>query len=66
MAVPLIMSWLLLCTVQVADLQRKYLVKGVFEEDGYHVMLSDTCSLWEESIHTEKIVKRLKVRLHLV
>ena len=42
---------------------RKYLVKGLFDDAGYHVMLSDSCAVWEESIEASKVLERLKVEL---
>ena len=41
--------------------KRKYLVKGLFSDDGYQVMISDTSSIWQESIHSDTILERLKV-----
>lgn len=42
---------------------KDYLVKGLFEEDGYHVMLTDTVyvAVWKERMGTDEILQRLKV-----
>ena len=48
-------------TVNEKDTQKTYLVKSIFKEDGYHVMLSDTCSVWEETISSTKVNERLRV-----
>lgn len=37
------------------------LVKGLFQEDGYHVMLCDLENVWEESVESEDISGRSKV-----
>lgn len=39
-----------------------YLVKGLFENAGYHVMLSDSSAIWEEKMEAQDILQRLKVR----
>ena len=44
------------------DCGRDYLVKALFGEDGYHVIVSDTSCVWEEIVDSEKILDRLKVR----
>lgn len=41
--------------------ETNFLTKGVFSESGYHVMLSDSCSLWEEALGARKIQDRAKV-----
>lgn len=38
-----------------------YLVKAKFDEGGYHVMLTDSCAVWEENIDSNKIQERLNV-----
>ena len=40
---------------------RDLLVKGLFQEDGYHVMLCDLEHVWEERVETEDISERSKV-----
>lgn len=40
----------------------EYLVKGLFEPQGYEVMLSDGVTVWEEKIDTQDLLERLKVR----
>ena len=41
------------------------MVKSLFTEDGYHVMLTDLGRVWEESLEGDAIVARTKV-LHIV
>ena len=38
-----------------------YLIKGLFEDAGYHVMLSDRSSVWEEKMNSSEIIQRSKV-----
>ena len=45
--------------------RREFLVKGLFQGAGYHVMLTDCSCVWEEKMDGEKIMKRLKVLVFL-
>ena len=44
---------------------RELLVKGLFQEDGYEVMVCDLCSVWEENLDQREIGRRAKVRVRL-
>lgn len=58
-----IQSWRVLSLRGEAESPGKdYLVKSLFEESCYHVMLSDCSAVWEEKIDGEAIKQRLKVR----
>ena len=47
---------------RVLDISGKqYLVKALFEDQGYHVMMSDMSAVWEEDIGAEQILRRGKV-----
>ena len=39
----------------------QYLIKGLFEDQGYHVMISNLSTVWEEDIGAEKILRKGKV-----
>ena len=39
----------------------QYLIKALFEDQGYHVMISDLSTVWEEDIGAEKILRKGKV-----
>lgn len=39
-----------------------YLIKGLFDDLGYHVMLCDMNAIWEENLDSNKITRRSKVR----
>ena len=55
-------SWRVLSVQVGAGSTRKdYLVKSLFEERCYHVMLSDSSAIWEEKIDGDAITQRLKV-----
>lgn len=41
---------------------KQYLIKALFEDQGYHVMISDLSVIWEEDIGAEKIIIRGKVK----
>ena len=38
-----------------------YLIKGTFDDLGYHVMLCDMKAVWEENLDSNKIIGRSKV-----
>lgn len=40
----------------------QYLIKALFEDHGYHVMISDLSTVWEEDIGAERILRKGKVR----
>lgn len=41
---------------------RECLVKGVFSEEGYEVMVWDQCRMWSEKMEQKGVTERLKVR----
>ena len=40
---------------------RVCLVKGVFSEEGYEVMVWDQCRMWTEKMEQKGVTERLKV-----
>lgn len=42
--------------------ENDYLIKELFDDLGYHVMLSDLNNVWEENLDSNKITRRSKVR----
>ena len=40
---------------------REWLVKGLFQEDSYEILVSDLCGVWEESMEQRKIGGRSEV-----
>ena len=40
---------------------QQYLIKALFDEQGYHVMISDLSTIWEEDPGAEKILRRGRV-----
>ena len=45
---------------------QQYLIKALFDDQGYHMIISDLSSVWEEDPGAEKIVRRGKVGLSAV
>ena len=45
--------------------EEKYLIKALFDDQGYHVMISDLSTIWEEDPGAEKILMRGKVSGHI-
>jgi hypothetical protein len=44
---------------------QKYLIKALFDDQGYHVMISDLSTIWEEDPGAEKILRRGRVSVLL-
>lgn len=42
---------------------QKYLIKALFDDQGYHVMISDLSTIWEEDPGAEKILRRGRVSI---
>ena len=40
---------------------QSFLVKGLFNENSYEILVTDLASIWEESLHEQDILKRSKV-----
>ena len=40
---------------------QQYLIKALFDDQGYHVMISDLSTVWEEDSGAEKILRRGRV-----
>ena len=40
---------------------QRYLIKALFDDQGYHVMISDLSTIWEEDPGAEKILRRGRV-----
>ena len=49
--------WRVLATVD----GKQYIVKALFEDQGYHVMISNLSTVWEEDIGADKVARRGKV-----
>ncbi len=45
---------------------RDFILKGHVEGSSYHVMLSDLCTIWEETLASDDILQRSKVRSVLI
>lgn len=57
--------WKVLSLETTPGESKEYLVKGLFEEEGYHMMVSDSSAMWEENLDSRKILDRLKVTYHV-
>ena len=42
---------------------RKYVVKSLFKEDSYELLVSDLCTLWRETLERSQILRRTKVAI---
>ena len=40
-----------------------FLVKGIFTDDSYEILVTDLACIWEESLSEQNILERSKVRL---
>ena len=40
---------------------QQYLIKALFDDQGYHVMISDLSTVWEEDPGAKKILRRGRV-----
>lgn len=49
--------------ISIGGQDKEHLVKGLFGAEGYHVMLSDSVTVWEERMEAPEILQRLKVCL---
>ena len=42
---------------------REYVVKSLFKEDSYELLVSDLCTLWRETLERSQILRRTKVAI---
>ena len=47
--------------ISTGEQEKEHLVKGLFGAEGYHAMLSDSLTVWEERMEGPEIMQRLKV-----
>ena len=45
---------------------QRYLIKALFDDQGYHVMISDLSTIWEEDPGAEKILRRGRVSVRSI
>ncbi len=47
-------------------MQDKWLVKTLFQEGSYDILVTDLACVWAESLGSEEVARRSKVSVHVV